>query len=164
MIRESATPEMTVALQDAALDYDVTDEMFGGIRVPTLVLARRDDPFVSVDDTRSLARAIPGARFELVEGDTHVHLIGEVDVLAERITAFTAGALGGRSAQLSAREAEVLQLVAAGATNAEIAHQLVLSIRTVERHLFNAYAKLGVPGRVEAAARWRNDNAVGSAT
>lgn len=164
LIRESVAPDMAVALQDAALDYDVTDEMFGGIHVPTLVLARRGDPLVSVGETRGLARAIPGARLELVEGDTHVHLIGEVDVLAERITAFTAGALGGPSAQLSAREAEVLQLVAAGATNAEIARQLVLSIRTVERHLFNAYAKLGVRGRVEAAARWRNDSAVGPTT
>jgi DNA-binding CsgD family transcriptional regulator len=57
---------------------------------------------------------------------------------------------------LSARELEVLRLVAAGADNDEIAARLQLSVRTVERHLQNVYGKLGVQGRsarVAAAAR-----------
>jgi len=57
---------------------------------------------------------------------------------------------------LSARELEVLRLVAAGCDNDEIAARLQLSVRTVERHLQNVYSKLGVQGRsarVAAAAR-----------
>jgi DNA-binding CsgD family transcriptional regulator len=52
---------------------------------------------------------------------------------------------------LTAREREIAGLVAAGRTNREIAEQLVLSTRTIEAHLRNIYAKLGVRSRVELA-------------
>jgi DNA-binding CsgD family transcriptional regulator len=55
-------------------------------------------------------------------------------------------------AGLTLREVEVLRLLAAGRTNQEIAGALVLSVRTVERHIANIYAKTGVHSRVEAAA------------
>ena len=50
---------------------------------------------------------------------------------------------------LTAREQEIAALVAAGRTNREVADQLVLSERTIEAHLRNVYAKLGVRSRVE---------------
>ena len=53
---------------------------------------------------------------------------------------------------LTARELEILRLAAAGKDNGEIADSLVLSVRTVERHLSNAYLKLGVSGRAGRAA------------
>jgi DNA-binding CsgD family transcriptional regulator len=48
---------------------------------------------------------------------------------------------------LSHREVEVLRLVAAGRSNQEIADALVLSVRTVERHLGHVYDKLGASGK-----------------
>jgi DNA-binding CsgD family transcriptional regulator/tetratricopeptide (TPR) repeat protein len=51
---------------------------------------------------------------------------------------------------LTAREREVLGLLATGKTNQEIADALVLSLRTVERHTVNIYAKIGARGRAEA--------------
>ena len=57
-----------------------------------------------------------------------------------------------RPAGLSRRELEVLELVAAGRSNAEIAKELVLSERTVARHLSNIFGKLGVGSRTAAAA------------
>ncbi len=52
---------------------------------------------------------------------------------------------------LSDREAEVLQLLAQGMTNKDIAQTLILSVRTVEAHLRNIFGKLGVRSRTEAA-------------
>jgi len=52
---------------------------------------------------------------------------------------------------LSAREAEVLRLVAGGLSNADIARELVLSVRTVERHVANVYLKIGASGRTARA-------------
>ena len=54
---------------------------------------------------------------------------------------------------LTAREAEVLRLVAAGKSNGEIAAALVVSIRTAERHVANIYAKLGMAGPWPAPRR-----------
>jgi DNA-binding CsgD family transcriptional regulator len=53
---------------------------------------------------------------------------------------------------LTAREEDVLRLVAAGKRNKEIAGDLVLSVRTVEKHVANLYAKIGARGRADAAA------------
>jgi ATP/maltotriose-dependent transcriptional regulator MalT len=53
---------------------------------------------------------------------------------------------------LTPREREVLRLLAAGASNDAIASQLVVSVRTVERHVENIYDKIGVSGRTARAA------------
>jgi len=59
-------------------------------------------------------------------------------------------------ATLTPREREVLDLVAAGAANAEVAEAMFLSPGTVKKHLDNIYAKLGVSSRVAAADRARS--------
>ena len=71
--------------------------------------------------------------------------LARVDALAR--TAITT-ATGG----LTARELQVLRLVAAGNTNREIATALVISEHTVRRHLQNSFAKLGVSSRAAATA------------
>jgi DNA-binding NarL/FixJ family response regulator len=57
------------------------------------------------------------------------------------------------STPLSAREREVLTLIASGATNREIAERLYLSPHTVKEHASSLYRKLGVKNRAEAARR-----------
>ncbi|WP_194831865.1 response regulator [Nocardia sp. XZ_19_369] len=61
---------------------------------------------------------------------------------------------------LSAREIEVLRLVADGRANREIAKELFLSETTVKSHLVHIYAKLGVRSRTSAVARAREQGAI----
>ena len=56
------------------------------------------------------------------------------------------------TATLSAREVEILRLVAQGLSDQDIATQLVLSTHTVHRHVANIRTKLGLPSRTAAAA------------
>jgi DNA-binding NarL/FixJ family response regulator len=55
-------------------------------------------------------------------------------------------------AGLTSREAEVLRLVAKGQSNKEIAAELMLSVRTVERHITNLYGKIDARGKADATA------------
>ncbi len=64
---------------------------------------------------------------------------------------------GGYPDGLSAREVEVLRLVATGCSNAQVAERLYLSPRTVDQHLRSIYGKLGVTSRT-AATRFALDH------
>jgi ATP/maltotriose-dependent transcriptional regulator MalT len=67
---------------------------------------------------------------------------------AERLLAeIDPDARGRPDLRLTSREVQVLRLVGQGHSNEEIAHSLFLSVRTVERHLANIYAKIGAAGR-----------------
>lgn len=69
-----------------------------------------------------------------------------------RVASLIAGGEPSESYGLTARELEVLRLVAAGKSNREIASALVISQHTVARHLQNVFAKLDVPSRTAASA------------
>jgi DNA-binding CsgD family transcriptional regulator len=69
-----------------------------------------------------------------------------------RVESLTRGAPSGDTHGLTARELQVLRLVAAGETNKAIAAELVLSERTVDRHVSNIFNKLSVASRAAATA------------
>jgi DNA-binding CsgD family transcriptional regulator len=69
-----------------------------------------------------------------------------------RVDGLTRGAHETAATPLTAREIEVVRLVAEGKTNRTIAGQLYLSEKTVDRHLSNVFAKLGVSSRAAATA------------
>jgi LuxR family maltose regulon positive regulatory protein len=74
----------------------------------------------------------------------------------EREPAFAPQFASRASAELlSEREKEVLRLIASGAPNKKIAHDLVIAIGTVKRHTVNIFNKLGVENRTEAVAKAR---------
>lgn len=76
--------------------------------------------------------------------------VARLEALAGGAGAADGGAIGPDG--LTPRELEVLRLVAAGRTNREIADELVLSRRTVDRHVSNILAKLRVSSRASATA------------
>jgi predicted ATPase/DNA-binding CsgD family transcriptional regulator len=91
-----------------------------------------------------LAASVEALVAEFLDADGHVP---EVEHPGATATVRDMAAAG-----LTKRETEVLEMVAAGNMNKEIASRLHISVATVERHLANIYAKIGARGRVEAAA------------
>ena len=79
--------------------------------------------------------------------------------VAERVLSYFARAASGRAAEpfpeLTAREREVLELIARGLDNREIERRLVVSPKTVRNHVTSIYGKLRVAGRSEAIVRAR---------
>ena len=109
---------------------------------------------------RLLATRIPGARLVPLDSDNHIVLGDEPawPVFVDEVRALRGAGrrAGARSTDgLSPREREVLDLVAEGRSNEEIAAALHLSVRTVERHLQNGYAKLGRARAVGPGRRGR---------
>jgi DNA-binding CsgD family transcriptional regulator len=87
-----------------------------------------------------------GAEGERVRAEAMLEKLRKTS--ATRLTETTDGPLGG----LSRRELEVLDLVAKGLTNRDIAARLVLSEHTVNRHVANILRKLGLNSRAAAAS------------
>ena len=96
---------------------------------------------------------------------------GEVPGIHSEATGFNGGAAGfsshaalpatstrGQPADsgLSAREREVMSLIAGGHTNGEIAAHLFLAEKTVKNHVRSIYSKLGVDSRRAAIAHWQS--------
>jgi DNA-binding NarL/FixJ family response regulator len=156
--RRSMSAEAALASSRARAGLDVTSSA-RAVTARTLVLHAHGDRAVPFEQGRRLAGLIPEARFVPLRSDNHILLADEPAwprFLAE-VTAFAAGARsGGTRVDLTSREVEVLRLVARGCSNEEIASDLSLSTRTVERHLSNIYTRLGLTGksaRAGAAAR-----------
>ena len=160
--RRSASREVAAALLRATYGFDSSGHL-GDVRLPTLVLHRREDRAIPYALGRELASAIPGARFESLDGVDHFPWRGDADAVADAIITFLGGRVPPRRSppqvpeQLSDREREVLALVARGRTDAQIAEQLVLSGHTVHRHVANIRTKLGVSSRAAAAA-WATEH------
>jgi ATP/maltotriose-dependent transcriptional regulator MalT len=91
------------------------------------------------------------ARVELDAARTALAELGATPAV-RAIDRDLADAPAGRPGGLSEREVQVLRLVATGQSNLQVASTLVISERTVERHLSNIFTKIGVNSRTAAAA------------
>ncbi len=172
-LRERVSPEAARAALEAMGTFDVT-ELLPRLKAPTLVLHRREIPWLPVDIARTVASRIPGGRLIVLEGEGTAPYLGDSEAAAGAIDEFLgegkegrtdlreadapaserdgAGLAQGYPDALTAREVEVLRRLADGKTNTEIAEELYVSVRTVERHIANIYAKIGTRGRANATA------------
>jgi len=131
----------------------------------------------AVDATRRVALPFERAKIELAAGGfvrrtghrrRAAELLGAALTTFERLGALPyaercrvelagsglhPGSRDRRGAHLTSQELVVARLAAAGRTNQEIAAELVVSVKTVEYHLRNAFQKLGINGRRQLAAR-----------
>ncbi|MET0811605.1 MAG: alpha/beta fold hydrolase [Microbacterium sp.] len=130
--------------------------------LPTLVIHSRGDQMNPFHHARDLAVGIRGARLVGLDSNNHIVLADEpawpafmremADFIEPDRRAPKADAAEDVASLISPRELDILRLAAAGHDNDAIAAELFLSVRTVERHLQNAYAKLGLSGRTARTA------------
>jgi len=159
-LRAGASPGMARDLMRTNGQIDVRD-ILPTVDAPTLVIHRTDDRWVDLGNGRYLAEQIPGARIVELPGADHRPWLEDADAVLAEVERFVTGKIHqprhvkvrtGTEA-LSRREREVVALAAQGESTQSIARHLYLSERTIETHLGNAYAKLGVGSRVELIRR-----------
>ena len=158
--RMSTSPDNAVASRIARQQVDIHNDL-SRITAPTIVLQAIGDRSTTFDNAVTVSSRIPGARLVSLESRNHILLADEPawSVFINEVSAFLEPERRSHTErtdrpteELSPRERDVLRLAAEGKTNDEIAAALTVSVRTVERHLSNTYAKLGLSGRVARAA------------
>jgi len=157
----TASPDLAARLWRAFHEIDIRKRA-PEVSADTLVFHVKDNGMVPFDHGRRLASMIPGARFVPLESDNHILLSDEPAwdrFLAELREFLGAVDVPGLSTngpgELTPREREVLDLMARGLSNAEIAEELFISPKTVRNHGTRIYRKLDVSRRAEAIVEAR---------
>lgn len=162
---KATSPEGLVAYNVANGRIDIS-QLLPQVTVPTLVIHEPAFPFGSFELCQEVAAAISGAEFLIVSehsiaGRNHDQTVTGIDRFLRGATPTARSshtnpkASGGTASApngLTAREVQILQKVAEGSTNKEIAGEFGLAVSTVERHLVNLYNKIGARGRADAIA------------
>jgi DNA-binding NarL/FixJ family response regulator len=149
-------------LLDAYLRTIVQD-VVPEVRCPTLVFHSRGDSIIPFDQGRSVAALIPGARFVPVESRNRILLDTEpawqrlVETFGEFLPPHSASSLAMPALNdLTAREREILEILAEGVDNYEIAARLDISEKTVRNHVSTIFSKLQIRSRAHAVALARD--------
>lgn len=156
--RAAYTPEVILGYMGMADQIDVRS-LASRVSCPSLVLHARDDRPMPLAEGRLLASLLPGARF--VTLPSRNHFIREDEPawaqLAAEVQAFLPRprAADDRFVSLTPRERELLEFLARGLDNHQIAAHLELSEKTVRNHVSAIFAKLGVESRAQAIVRAR---------
>lgn len=159
--RHAASPAAAAAIMRAFSALDASD-CLPRVRCPTLIFHGRGDTRVPLAEGRFIAASIPGARFEVLDTDNHVPLSGEpaFDQVVAAIDAFLPvedpRAGDPRLKGLTRRELDVLELVARGLDNAQVAAHLALAEKTVRNNVSTIFTKLEVENRGQAIVLARN--------
>jgi len=151
----TTTAEIAVRHLQLSDEIDVTASA-RRIQCPTLVVHADRDRVIPIEEARFCAGLIPNARFVQLESENHLLLEDEPawQRLQEELAAFIPSRIPARSREpfsaLSRREADVLELIARGRDNAQIAASLDLSEKTVRNHITGIFSKLEVENRAQA--------------
>lgn len=161
MQRMTISPQNVVLLM-RSLDQIEISALLPNIQVPTLILHARHDRRVPFAEGQLIASSIPNAEFVPLESRNHLLLEHQpawrqfLDEIARFVRGNRAADAGSTEfLELTAREREVLDLIARGLDNAHIAGSLSLSEKTVRNHINSIFAKLGTPNRAQAIVRAR---------
>jgi pimeloyl-ACP methyl ester carboxylesterase/DNA-binding CsgD family transcriptional regulator len=152
--RVSTPPANAARFLDAFFRLDVRD-IAPRVSVPTLVLHSRGDAVVPFKDGQELATLIPNARFVPLQTSNHVLL--EDEPVWPQFVSELRDFIGVAPCfpELTSRERNVLDLIAQGLDNVEIATRLVISDKTVRNHITSIFSKLQVSNRAQAIIQAR---------
>ena len=158
--RKSSSSANAVALLRAAGEIDVSASA-SNVRCPTLVFHTRQNRAAPFEEGRLLASLIPEARLVALESPNHV--LTEVEpAWAEFVRELRNFLPSDRSSAgqaafqgLTERESQVLERLAQGLDNAQIAAHLGMSEKTVRNHVTRIFDKIGVENRGQAIVRAR---------
>ncbi len=131
------------------------------VKCPTLVLHARGDLSIPFEEGRLIAGLIAGARFVTLETRNHLMMESEpawrvfLGAMAEFYPPAGAARSGGFP-ELTPRENEILELIAQGLDNAQIAARLELSEKTVRNNITHIFDKIQVENRSQAIVRARD--------
>jgi pimeloyl-ACP methyl ester carboxylesterase/DNA-binding winged helix-turn-helix (wHTH) protein len=89
-LRMGASPGAAVALTQMNAEIDVRN-VLPSIRVPSLVIHRREDQCLKVEEGRFVAERIPGARFVELPGNDHLPFVGDQDAILDEMEEFLTG-------------------------------------------------------------------------
>jgi DNA-binding CsgD family transcriptional regulator len=159
MERTSTSPANAARFMREFAVIDVT-ALLPQVACPTLVLHSQRDVRVPFAEGRLLAGGIPGARFVPIDSGNHLLLENEpgwprwLDAVDEFLGRRGAPA-HGVFAQLSPRQRELLELIAQGLDNAQIAARLALSEKTVRNQVSAIFDRIEVENRAQAIVRAR---------
>ena len=151
-LRQCVTQQDWLTVAEGVGVSDITGRL-AELRVPTLLLHSRGNTLLEQGEASKLAARIAGARLVITEGSSGyidaAPALQAIDAFMADLPPQTESHLAPSPAPnlLSAREIEVLCLVAAGKSSREIAEDLVISRRTVDRHVANIYLKTEIHGR-----------------
>jgi DNA-binding NarL/FixJ family response regulator len=154
-IKARTTREDFLVLLQWSSSSDISDAL-PRLGVPSLVLHPGHQNLLTQEACAHIAALIPNSRMVVLSGANFYGDAGEVltaiESLLTEVAVPAARVQSHRSHNLSARELEVLRLLAAGKSNAQIAADLVISLNTVTRHVSHIYDKTGAANRAEAAS------------
>ena len=155
--RISTSPENAARFMRAFGEIDVVS-LLPRVSCPTLVLHATRDARAPFEEGKLIASLIPGARFVPFESENHLLLEGEPAWRRwlEEVEAFVpAQAADGTFGMLTRRERDLVELIAQGRDNAQIAARLGLREKTVRNHITSIFDKLEVENRARAIVRAR---------
>jgi pimeloyl-ACP methyl ester carboxylesterase/DNA-binding CsgD family transcriptional regulator len=156
--RAATSSEMAVRLIEIGWNIDVT-QAARRISCPVLVVQADRDRVVPIEEARLLAGLIPDCRFVQLDSENHMPLADEPawprlltevhSFLAEPVAAPATGRNALPLGDLSRQERKVLEGIARGLDNSQIAASLGLSEKTVRNHVTRVFDKIGVQQRYQ---------------
>jgi DNA-binding NarL/FixJ family response regulator len=162
-MRRATSPKAAQMMLRLWQEIDICD-LARQVRCATLVMHARHDAIVPYDEGKLMASLIPDAEFVTLDSENHLILEDEPawPKLVAALRRFLPSPYrmedpdtGDGFDDLTDREREVLELIARGLRNEDIARQLAITSKTVRNHITSIFGKLDTSTRAQAIVRAR---------